>query len=62
MIDQRKAAKDGDEKQRQKAETAIMQKYDELGVLIRQKIGPGNETTEWNEEEEEEDSDEQTLL
>ena len=62
LIDQRKATKDGDEKQRQKAETAIMQKYDELGVLIRQKIGPGNETTEWNGEEEEEDSDEQTLL
>lgn len=66
LKDQRKAAKEGHEKQRQNAETAIMQKYDELGVLIRQKIGPGNETTEWDGEDEEEDSDEdsdeETLL
>lgn len=66
LKDQRKAAKEGHEKQRQKAETAIMQKYDELGVLIRHKIGPGDETTEWDGEDEDEDEkeeeDEKTLL
>lgn len=62
LKDRRKAVEEGREKQRQKAEAVIMQKYDELGVLIRQKIGPGNETTEWDGEDEDEDSDEVTLL
>ena len=62
LKDRRKGTKEGCEKQRQKAETAIMEKYDELGAMIRQKIGPANETTEWDGEDEEEDSDEETLL